>query len=405
METVIKVENLSKIYKLYDKPVDRLKESLSLTKKIYHKDHYALSDVSFSIEKGDTVGIIGKNGSGKSTLLKILTGVLTPTKGVVEVNGKVSALLELGAGFNPEYTGVENIYLNGTMMGYSKEDMEKRFSKIESFAEIGEFINQPVKTYSSGMFARLAFAVAINVEPEILIVDEALAVGDTRFQIKCIDKMKELKEKGTTILFVSHATDQVKRFCNKAFWFKEGKIVDMGESSHIVDKYESYMLTGSDEFVKENETSEINLDLESNVIITKPSEVALARIIKVESNCKKMKTFDNLEITVEYEIYEKEIIGFLAGVAIYTPSREYIFGPNTFLDGINIPNSFGRHMVKYTIPKMSLLGGSYSIDVGIFNNEGIVCIDYKADIINIMITNDYFTEGRVFIEHNWEVKY
>ena len=223
MDYSIEVENLSKVYKLYDKPSDRLKEALSPVKKCYHKDFYALKDLSFKIKPGETVGFVGKNGSGKSTLLKILTEVLTPSEGSLKINGKVSALLELGAGFNGEYTGMENIFLNGTILGFSHEEMEKRVDDIVKFADIGEYINQPVKTYSSGMFVRLAFAVAINVEPDILIVDEALAVGDVRFQLKCMDKFLEFKEKGITILYVSHDVNSIKRFCNRAIWINEGR--------------------------------------------------------------------------------------------------------------------------------------------------------------------------------------
>ncbi|MGL5152597.1 MAG: ABC transporter ATP-binding protein, partial [Clostridium sp.] len=241
MDTMISIKNLVKKYNMYEKPIDRLKETLSFSKKVYHKDFKALDGLTFDVLKGDAIGILGKNGSGKSTLLKMVTGVLTPTSGDIIIRGKIAAILELGAGFNPEYSGIENIYLNGTMMGYSEEDMSSRLASIIEFADIGDFINQPVKIYSSGMFARLAFAVAINVDPDILIVDEALAVGDTRFQIKCINKMKELKNNGTTILFVSHATEQVKRFCNKAIWIKNGKIEAMGESSEIVDLYEDFM--------------------------------------------------------------------------------------------------------------------------------------------------------------------
>ena len=199
--TAIKVQNLTKTYKLYDKPMDRLKESLHPLKKKYHKDFYALNDVSFEIKKGETVGIIGKNGSGKSTLLKIITGVLTPTSGRVNVNGKISAILELGAGFNNEMTGIENIYLNTSINGMNKQETNKIIDEIVDFAELGEHIYQPIKTYSSGMKARLAFAVAINVDPEILIVDEALSVGDVRFQQKCLRRMEEFKAQNKTILF------------------------------------------------------------------------------------------------------------------------------------------------------------------------------------------------------------
>lgn len=402
-DIAIKVEKLSKLYKLYDNPMDRLKESLSLSKKIYCKEHYALKNISFEVKKGDAVGILGKNGSGKSTLLKILTGVLNETEGSKVVNGKISAILELGAGFNPEYTGIENVYLNGTMMGYSKEEMEERIPRVIEFADIGEFINQPVKTYSSGMFARLAFAVAINVEPDILIVDEALAVGDTRFQIKCIEKMKSLKESNTTILFVSHAIEQVKRFCNQAIWIDSGEIKQIGLASEVCDIYEAFMRNGEVKQEIHVEAKQNDSIREDEIELIRPSADVLATITDVELSKDKIRTFDTLEVSVTYEIYEEKIDGFLLGVAIYTPDRDYIFGPNTHLDKMPVPNIRGRHKVKYKIPKMTLLGGIYNIDVGIFNNEGIVNLDYKSDIKSFTITNEYFTEGQVYIEHSWEV--
>ena len=224
-DIAIKVENLSKVYKLYENPIDRMKESLHWRGKKYHKDFYALNDVSFEIKKGETVGIIGKNGSGKSTLLKIITGVLTPTSGKVTVNGKVSALLELGAGFNPEYTGIENIYFQGNLMGYTREQMDARVDDILAFADIGDFIHQPVKVYSSGMFARLAFAVAINVEPDILIVDEALSVGDFKFQQKCIRKLDEFSENKKTIFFVSHDLNMLRIFCDHGIVVHRGQVL------------------------------------------------------------------------------------------------------------------------------------------------------------------------------------
>lgn len=236
-EIAIKVENLTKTYKLYDSPADRLKEALHWRGKKYHKDFHALNDVSFEIKKGETVGIIGKNGSGKSTLLKIITGVLSPSSGKVTVNGRVSALLELGAGFNPEYTGMENIYFQGNLMGYSNEEMANKVDAIVEFADIGDFINQPVKSYSSGMFARLAFAVAINVEPEILIVDEALAVGDMLFQQKCLFRMKNMMKSGSTILFVSHSLSQVRSLCEQAIYFRCGSLVRTGKSPEVCDLY------------------------------------------------------------------------------------------------------------------------------------------------------------------------
>lgn len=240
-DIAIKIENLSKIYKLYDKPVDRLKESLSLSRRSRHKDYFALKNINVEIKKGEILGIVGTNGSGKSTILKIITGVLTPTTGTVNIEGKISALLELGAGFNPEYTGIENIYLNGTMLGYTKEEMESKLPNIIEFADIGDFIYQPVKTYSSGMFARLAFAVSINVDPDILIVDEALSVGDTRFQKKCYRKMEEFK-KTKTIILVTHDIGVISKFCDRVIWIERGELKAIGEPLEIAKKYTAYVM-------------------------------------------------------------------------------------------------------------------------------------------------------------------
>ncbi|MDO5415878.1 MAG: ABC transporter ATP-binding protein [Lachnospiraceae bacterium] len=237
----ISVRDVAKIYRLYEKPIDRLKESLSLTHKGYHKDFFALNGISFTVEKGQTVGIIGTNGSGKSTILKIITGVLTPTSGEVSVNGKISALLELGAGFNMDYTGIENIYMNGTMMGYTKKEMDAKLQEILDFAEIGDFVYQPVKTYSSGMFVRLAFALAINVEPEILIVDEALSVGDVFFQAKCYRRMEEIRQSGTTILMVTHDMGSIIKYCDKVVLLNKGEFIAEGSAGHMVDLYKKIL--------------------------------------------------------------------------------------------------------------------------------------------------------------------
>lgn len=233
----IKVQHLTKLYKLYEQPLNRLKEALHPFGKKYHKEFYALNDVSFEIKKGETVGIIGQNGAGKSTLLKIITGVLTPTNGHVHVNGRIASLLELGAGFNPEYTGIENIYFQGTLMGYDRSEMDQKLQEILTFADIGDFVYQPVKTYSSGMFARLAFAISINVEPDILIVDEALSVGDMNFQAKCMTAMDRIKQKGTTILFVSHDIGSVKSLCEMGIYIQNGQLHSIGAASEVAELY------------------------------------------------------------------------------------------------------------------------------------------------------------------------
>lgn len=240
--TAIRIENLSKMYKLYDKPSDRLKESLGLTRRKCYREHYALSDISFDIKKGETVGIIGTNGAGKSTILKIITGVLSPTSGRVVTDGRISALLELGAGFNMEYSGIENIYLNGTMMGFSDEEIDARMDSILSFADIGAFVHQPVKTYSSGMFVRLAFAVAINIDPEILIVDEALSVGDVFFQAKCYRKFEEFKKEGKTILFVSHDLGSISKYCDRVVLLDHGTKLAEGAPKEMVDLYKRVLV-------------------------------------------------------------------------------------------------------------------------------------------------------------------
>ncbi len=241
MENAIIVKDVTKIYRLYDKPIDRLKESLHPFHREYHRKFYALNGLSFSVEKGQTVGIIGTNGSGKSTILKIITGVLSPTSGQVTVNGTVSALLELGAGFNMDYTGIENIYMNGSMMGFSRREMDAKLADILDFADIGDFVNQPVKTYSSGMFVRLAFALAINVEPEILIVDEALSVGDVFFQAKCYRRMEEIRQKGTTILMVTHDMGSILKYCDKVILLNKGNFIAEGTAGHMVDLYKKIL--------------------------------------------------------------------------------------------------------------------------------------------------------------------
>lgn len=236
-DIIINVENLSKIYKLYGKPIDRLKESINPFGRKYHRDFFALRDVSFDVKRGESIGIIGKNGSGKSTLLKIITGVLTPSSGNVTVNGKVAALLELGTGFNPEFTGIENIYFNGTLTGYTREEIDAKLDNILEFADIGDFVYQPVKTYSSGMFVRLAFAVATSVTPDVLIVDEALSVGDIFFQQKCHARMEELQNNGTVLMVVSHDMRVIVKYSTKVILLEQGGCLFLGQPNEAVFRY------------------------------------------------------------------------------------------------------------------------------------------------------------------------
>jgi len=400
--TTIKVNNISKIYKLYDRPIDRMKEALSLSKKKYSKDYFALNNISFEVKKGETVGIIGNNGSGKSTLLKIITGVLTASSGTIEVNGKISALLELGAGFNPEYTGIENIYLNGTMMGYSREDMDGKVNSIIEFADIGDFINQPVKTYSSGMFARLAFSVAVSVDPDILIVDEALAVGDMRFQIKCMDKMKTMMEKdGTTVFFVSHDINSIRRFCNKAIWLHKGEMRKIGYVNEVCDMYSDFLKNGESlDFIENKEDSDM---LPAFTMKDSIAEIIDFKVFDEFMNeVDEIKLDQEINFQVTYDVYDDTLENPVLGIAVKSIDDDYVCGLNTLLDKITIPWKKGRNKfyLKYT-KGIRALGGRYYFDTALFEKTATVPIQYIGLIKQITVLNDYVGEGRYIIPHEW----
>lgn len=385
-EIAIKVDNLSKIYKLYDKPIDRLKESLNLSRKQYHKKHFALNNISFEVKKGETLGIIGVNGSGKSTLLKIITGVLTPSSGNVEINGKVSALLELGAGFNPEYTGIENIYLNGTMMGYTKNEMDLKIESILNFAEIGEFVYQPVKTYSSGMFARLAFAVSINVDPDILIVDEALSVGDIAFQAKCISKMKKMMQSGTTVLFVTHDMGTVKSFCKECLYLDKGILKAIGPSEDVADLYLSET---RDRMNKINAEIVNNYNINKNTAIDFESDINIpfvydntfderVKLFREGTNTVKVKAFELVDLEgnsvtnvkfnqevilrIYLKFYEDENVA--VGYHIRDDKNIELIGNSIRLNtGKTLNGKKNEEYIIEFITKIPLLEGSYNITI------------------------------------------
>ena len=395
--TAIKVSHLTKVYKLYDKPIDRLKESLHPFKKSYHKDFYALNDVSFEIKKGETVGIIGKNGAGKSTLLKIITGVLTPSSGHVHVNGRIASLLELGAGFNPEYTGLENIYLQGTLMGYSHSEMEAKVDEILIFADIGDFVYQPVKMYSSGMFARLAFAIAINVNPDILIVDEALSVGDAAFQLKCFAKMQKLRTDGTTILFVSHDTYSVRTLCTNALWINKGCLMDSGNPVEVINNF-LYDLNGinpseAEETIKpiqiENITHEdIKLHFSSPQQITLKTEEKLCIEFLVENTG-----------LIDYEL-----------VYIFNLYRQtdnlYICGSTTLMDCNKTDVILAGKTKKITIDfdNIPLLLGTYKLRLAVNDSLGMGIMCDIKDAIILNIKDNHQAEGLMNLHRNWSTK-
>ncbi|SEA48495.1 teichoic acid transport system ATP-binding protein [Oribacterium sp. KHPX15] len=408
---VVKVNHVTKIYKMYDDPKDRFKEALGIggKERTYSRNYYALNDVSFEVGKGEIVGIVGRNGSGKSTILKILTGVLNQTEGNVGVIGKVAALLELGAGFNMEYTGRKNIYLNATMMHISKKEIEKKIPDILEFADIGEFIDQPVKTYSSGMFVRLAFAVAINVDPDILIVDEALAVGDVRFQLKCMDKFREFIEAGKTILFVTHDINSVKRFCNRAIWLNQGKLILDGNTDEVTDRYldflksempiDQYMAQKNDNIAPEKSRQQV-VDL-SGIDIVKIYEFHM--MDSAYKDIQEIQHGQKVILKVSYLVADDSIENPLLGVAIRRIDNEYICGINTKLDNIRIPWKKGYNEIELTYDCFNLIGGEYYFDVGIFDQAGIVNIDYRTKIMTFFVKMDYIGEGVVILNHRWKV--
>lgn len=410
-EQVIRCENISKMYKLYDNPSNRVKEALGLSKKRLYKEHFALSDICMDVYKGECVGIIGTNGAGKSTLLKIITGVLNPSSGSVVVNGKISALLELGAGFNVEYTGIENIYINGRMTGFTKEEVDKKLQAILDFADIGDFVYQPVKTYSSGMFVRLAFAVAINIEPDILIVDEALAVGDVFFQAKCFKKFEEFKDQGKTILFVSHALGTIQKYCDRAILLNKGYKISEGLPKDIIDMYNKQL---ADDVKKHKETiskvSNKDTDNESNTkwnegMITNPQVLEYgnkcAEIIDFCIKDEKGNTTNNIIKDSFFEIkmkvrFNETIRDPIFAFTIKDLKGTELTGTNTKLQNINIDEvERGKIKVISFRQKMILQSYEYLLCLGCTGfQEGQLNVYHRLyDVCNISVLANRDTVG------------
>lgn len=410
-EITVSIHNLTKCYKLYNDPFDRVKEAFNIFHKSYSTEKCVLNNVNLDINKGEVVGIVGTNGAGKSTLLKIITGVLTPTSGKVEIQGKIAALLELGTGFNPEFTGIKNIFLNGTMMGFTHEEMQQKLQSIIDFADIGDFIYQPVKTYSSGMFARLAFAVAINVEPEVLIVDEALSVGDLRFQMKCMDKMKSMMDGGVTVLFVSHDINAIRRLCTKAVWLKDGEVQSFGETNRVCDMYMDYLKLadnpGTDSISAPAEISTKEVEgIKEFVPGNKEGVAEIAGICLRDAANKIVEeiAWDKpLTVEIYYDVYDEEVETPVLGVALKRIDDEYICGVNTMLDKKKIPWKYGRNCYKMVYKEgIRVLGGRYYFDIGMFDKTATVPIEYKGKIKEITVTADYIGEGICILPHEWK---
>lgn len=384
---VINALNITKEYKIYNTNKEKLK--LLINKRYKIKKFHALSNVSFNINKGEIIGIIGKNGAGKSTLLKILTGVAFVTYGKVFINGRVSSLLELGSGFDIRLTGYENIYFNATLNGLKRVEIDKKINEIIKFADIGDFLYQPVKNYSSGMFARLAFAVAININPDILIVDEILSVGDIKFQVKCMEKFEKFKKQGKTILYVSHSLATVKKFCNRVIWIDEGKVVEDGNPVMVVEKYFNMNFGNKNHLSYKEFRNDIIEDFKMN---------------KISNEIDYLK---NLEFKITYlvknSIYKNVYMVIEIRKIEINAGKEYsqfVCDFNSIDSHKNIPFSLGKNTIYFNLKNLNLVSGIYYIDVVFLcNNEEIY---KKIKAYNFTINDKYRGEGFIVLEHEWE---
>ncbi|MBE5862848.1 MAG: ABC transporter ATP-binding protein [Lachnospiraceae bacterium] len=399
-EIAIQVKDVVKVYKLYEKMRDRVKDAFGLGRGGF-KLHYALNGVNMDVKKGETVGIIGTNGSGKSTILKIITGVLHPTSGEVIVNGRISALLELGAGFNPEYSGVENVYLNGTMMGFSEKEIDAKLPAILEFADIGDYVYQPVKTYSSGMFVRLAFAVAINIEPEILIVDEALSVGDVFFQSKCYHKFEEFKQMGKTIVFVSHDLSSISKYCDRVFLLNQGTLLGVGEPKEMIDAYKQVLVgqyKGGMTKTALDEAFEDASGTNPNALEYGDGKARIEEYYLTDENGTRTTTLlKGSEFTLHLKVrFQENVSAPIFAFTVKNVRGTEITGTNTmlekaFLDGV----SAGQVKEIMFTQRADLQGGEYLLSLGVTGYEGDVFQVYHRlyDIINMTIVSDKNTVG------------
>ncbi len=408
-DVAIKADKITKIYRLYDRPSDRFKEALLPGGKRRSKDHYALTDVDFTIYKGETVGIIGTNGSGKSTILKIITGVLSPTSGELSVDGRISALLELGAGFNMEYNGIENIYLNGTMMGFTRKEIDEKLDSILSFADIGDYVYQPCKTYSSGMFVRLAFAVAINIEPEILIVDEALSVGDVFFQAKCYHKFEEFKQQGKTILFVSHDLSSIAKYCDRVILLNKGVKLNEGGPKEMIDAYKQ-VLVGQYQVPEDGKNLLDDSDIQNlaakaavsgvnpelleygtgvanihNYYITDAGGTRTTAIIKGEP------------FTIHFDVeFTEDIKSPIFAFTIKNIRGTEITGTNTMYEKAFLESVKKGDTKKVTFTQdMNLQGGEYLLSFGVtgYEQDKFEVYHRLYDVLNVTVVSDKNTVG------------
>jgi lipopolysaccharide transport system ATP-binding protein len=358
MQKALEVKNIYKKYKIYKNSFDRLKEIF--TKKIYHREFIANKNISFDLFQGETLGIIGVNGAGKSTILKIIAGVIEPTSGEIIRHGRVTALLELGTGFNPEMSGYDNIYLNGTLIGMTKTEIDKKIDDIIEFSELGEYIYEPIQTYSSGMSMRLAFSIAIFSEPQILIVDEALSVGDAHFQAKCTRALKRRKDENMSIIYVSHDLNSLKLLCDRIILLNRGEIVEEGKPEDVINSYNFLISKLNDEDKK--------ITLNNNSFGTLDIEIVDVLIKGENSNSNIISSGENIKIEIKIKS-KKDLSNMTIGIVIRDKFGQDIFGTNTFYHKLNINFKKDREYICQFNMKLNIGVGKYSITTAIHSNE------------------------------------
>ena len=395
----IQVEGLSKAYRIYARPKDRVKEYLVRGLKC-HQEFWALRDVAFQAPVGSTFGLIGDNGSGKSTLLQLLAGTLTPTLGTVRVQGRISAILELGAGFNPEFTGRENVFMCGAIMGIGQQEMTERFEEVLSFAEIGDFIDRPVRMYSTGMYLRLAFAVATTVDPEVLILDEALAVGDQYFQKRCIDRIEAFRKAGKTIVFCSHNTYQVRMICDQVIWLRDGRVAMIGETLRVVAEYESYLR----DRIGETESAPTVYKPAARDLGPNPAPWIsnVSTVVDGEAVSRhELHTGDDLAIAVSYEVPRPPTTVHVA-VRIFRNDGIECYGIGTHVDGVTLPPASGRMTI--TFPNLQLLAGEYYVSVYLLDETGLHPYEELGKGCSFWVSQSFVALGMCKLNHEWRVE-
>jgi lipopolysaccharide transport system ATP-binding protein len=408
MSIAVRVEGVAKQYRIYDRPVDRLKESLTRGRWQWHREFWALKGLSFEIERGTTTGIIGPNGSGKSTLLQIIAGTLNPTHGNVWMEGRVAALLELGAGFNLEFTGVENVYMNAALMGFSKAETAARLPEIERFAELGDFINQPVKTYSSGMYVRLAFAIAVNSDPDILIVDEALSVGDTIFQHRCVRRIKEMQQRGTTILFVSHEPTLVRALCSRAILLYQGEMLADGAPVDVLNRYQRLIMAREEAYkLSEHETGARSQASEATTATQVPrsplqyqyrhgnnsAEVIDAQLLNADGQpLELVDSGDPVYLRMRFLLHQ-DVPQVVCGFMIRNRHGINIYGTNTEQRGLDLGSRQRGEVIEATFAFNCALGQEhYFISVAVHSPDG-VAFDWLDGVIFFRVACPVEMEG------------